>query len=124
MTGVSHANYKGYDDVTQAQMAYMIRYSLGLVHVVKDGNGTDSDTSTAPSSIVPRHPTEEQVYEALEHASNTFLGREWLVVFRGTRPGIYLSWYVSNYLPQSCSPNTSVQEFCLEHGIGHQYISL
>lgn len=95
---VSHANYKGYDDIIRAQTAYMIGYSLGLVEVVDDDDGTASDTSTAPSSAVPRHPNAEQVYRALERASSTFLTREWLVVFRGTRPGIYPSWCVSNLL--------------------------
>lgn len=107
MVGVSHANYKGYDDIAQAQAAYMIGYTLGLVEVVEDDDGTASDTSTAPSSVAPRHPTEEQIYQALERAPNTFMGREWLVVFRGIRPGIYPSWYVSNYLPQTCTLKAS-----------------
>lgn len=95
---VSHANFKGYDDVVQAQTAYMIGYSLGLVEVVDDDDDTASDTSAAPSSAVPRHPNADEVYRALERASNVFLGRKWLVVFRGTRPGVYPSWCVPHLL--------------------------
>ncbi|KAF7966710.1 hypothetical protein HWV62_37294 [Athelia sp. TMB] len=70
----------------------MIGYNLDLVQVVGGDDGSESDASTAPSSIVPRHPTAEEIHRALESASGTFLGREWLVVFRGTRPGVYPSW--------------------------------
>lgn len=98
MTRVSHANYKGYDDIIQAQTAYMIGYSLGLVEVVEDDGNTASNASSALSSVLPMHPTPEEIYHALERASNTFLGREWLVVFRGKHPGIYPSWCVSPLL--------------------------
>ncbi|KAF7972067.1 hypothetical protein HWV62_19135 [Athelia sp. TMB] len=89
--GVPHANYKGYDSVAQAQAAYMIGYGLGVVETVDGADGGD-DRSNAPTSIVSNDPTEEEIYEALERASSTFLGPEWVVVFRGVRPGVYPSW--------------------------------
>lgn len=70
----------------------MIEYGLGLVEVVEGDDDARSNDSTAPTSIAPEDPTHEQIYRALEQAASTFLGREWLVVFRGVRPGIYPFW--------------------------------
>lgn len=53
----------------------MVGYSLGLVEVIEN-NDDDDTASTVRSSVVPRNPTANEVYTALEHASNTFLSRE------------------------------------------------
>ncbi|KAF7968491.1 hypothetical protein HWV62_30449 [Athelia sp. TMB] len=128
---VSHANYKGYDTVVQAQAAYMIGYSLGLVQVLgDDGNvanadgssdadgataddssdsgGSATNASSAPPSLAPAQPTEEEIYHALERASSTFLGQNWIAVFRGVRPGVYPSWNFVSPLVSGLS--TSVYE--------------
>ncbi|KAF7965446.1 hypothetical protein HWV62_43503 [Athelia sp. TMB] len=85
---VSCPNVKGYDTVAEAQAAYMIGYSLGLVKAVDDAVNAGRPE---PVSLVVRNPTHEQIYDALERSAPNFLGREWSVVFRGVRPGIYPS---------------------------------
>ncbi|KAF7971007.1 hypothetical protein HWV62_22271 [Athelia sp. TMB] len=101
----SQSNYKGYDNVAQAQAAYMIGYNLGLVEIVANGNPV---AAVAPRSVVPQHPSPEELYRALEQAADTFLGREWVVVFRGVRPGVYPSWNFVSDLVSGVS--TSVYE--------------
>jgi hypothetical protein len=44
--------------------------------------------------LLARQPQSPHIMEALEDTSSDFLGVEWYVVFKGTTPSVYPTWYV------------------------------
>lgn len=89
--------YKGFNTRQEAECAYIVAFGLGIVQVI-GGSSISSASSTSqlasPRSIVRLRPTEEEILDALQRASSTFLGVEWYAVFKGIRPGVYPTWYV------------------------------
>lgn len=100
---VSGALYKGFNSRQEAECAYIVSYGLGIVQVISgsfsESLSSESESST-PTSIVRTRPTENELLNALQCASSTFLGVEWYAVFKGVHPGVYPTWYVrSNSYP-------------------------
>ena len=79
--------FQGFDSCREAERAYVIAYALGAIHVLPSRNAALQGQVLAPAI-----PTPEALMVVFAEASDTFLGAEWHVVFKGRRPGIYPAW--------------------------------
>lgn len=81
--------YQGFDSRLQAEQAYRVAYAMGAVRRLYP-------RGVPAPALEPAVPTPDELMDAINATSDTFLGAQWHVVFQGRRPGIYPAWYVYN----------------------------
>jgi hypothetical protein len=78
--------HQGFDTQCKAERAYVIAYTLGAVHVLP----LQGDVGQRALSLAL--PVPYTIMNAFASSSDTFLGAEWHIVFKGLRPGVYPAW--------------------------------
>lgn len=89
---VPNTNYKGFQKLDEANMAYIIAYALGFVKAIPARNCNDLGPPAPTPSLITTTPSQNEILAALSSASPNFLGQTWYAVFKGIRPGVYPSW--------------------------------
>jgi len=78
--------HQGFDTRREAERAYVVAYALGAVRVLP------SQGDAGQRALSPAIPVPDAIMNAFASSSDTFLGAEWHVVFKGLRPGVYPAW--------------------------------
>ncbi|KZP12465.1 hypothetical protein FIBSPDRAFT_961411 [Athelia psychrophila] len=77
--------HQGFTTCLAAEQGYILAYALGCVRSLPPRGSTDPPPPAAA-------PTPAAVLAAFTAVSDTFLGTDWHVVFKGLCPGVYPAW--------------------------------